>query len=280
MRLDRALTLGLFNPLKRLVPRAPSVPILMYHSISNDVETVHPYFRVNTSPCVFDSHMQYLYDNGYSVINVEEALNIITRGNSNLSDDMLARYAVVTFDDGFSDFYFNAFPILQKYGFSATVFLPTSFIGAPSRYFKEKQCLSWSEVRELSHNGIYFGSHTVNHLQLTTLTPNEMEYEITISKNTIEDQINTAVDSFSYPYAFPEHDKDFIRVLCKMLEECGYQNGVSTRIGTARKNDNRFLLRRIPVNSCDDLCFFGAKLKGCYDWLQVPQHLYKRLKSV
>lgn len=280
MRLDRALTLGLFNPLRRLVPGPPAIPILMYHSISNDEENVHPYYHINTSPKVFDMHMKHLHDNGYSIIEIEEALNVLTSHNSKLSDDKLARYAVVTFDDGFHDFYLNAFPILQKYGFSGTVFLPTSFIGAKSLYFKAKKCLSWSEVRELHRYGINFGSHTVKHLQLITLPLNEIEYEIIVSKKTIEDQINTAISSFSYPYAFPEHDKTFIQTLCNTLKKSGYQNGVSTRLGTARRNANRFLLRRIPVNSRDDLRFFEAKLKGCYDWLRVPQNFYKRLKSV
>jgi hypothetical protein len=63
-RFDRALTLSLFGPLTSLtIAKGPHIPILMYHSISDDREDgVHPYYRVNTSPAVFAEHMKYLQE--------------------------------------------------------------------------------------------------------------------------------------------------------------------------------------------------------------------------
>ena len=117
-RLDRFLTLYLFRHITKKQTSAGDkrIPILMYHSISDEKEKSHSYYHVNTSPAVFDAHMRYLYENNYSVINLQDLEKSFgTRDSS--------KYVVITFDDGFYDFFTNAFPILNKYNFSATVFL-------------------------------------------------------------------------------------------------------------------------------------------------------------
>src|SRR4029077_9176144 len=111
---------------------------------------------------------------------------------------------------------------------TATVFLPTSFIGKAPIQLKGKDCLTWSEVRELRKHGISFGSHTVTHPQLATLGPGAVKDEIVSSKKTIEDNLGEAVDCFSYPYAFPERNISFTRTLRDTLVTSGYHQGVST----------------------------------------------------
>ncbi|MCD4812025.1 polysaccharide deacetylase family protein [bacterium] len=88
------------------------------------------------------------------------------------------RYAVLTFDDGFRDFYTYAYPILKKYSFTATVFLPTGFIGNGQSIFNGKEHLRWDEVREIRFNGIEFGSHTVSHPKLRNLKRKNVENEL------------------------------------------------------------------------------------------------------
>ncbi|MCD4812026.1 polysaccharide deacetylase family protein [bacterium] len=188
------------------------------------------------------------------------------------------RYAVLTFDDGFRDFYTEAFPILQKYSFSATMFLPTAFIDNKRLKFKGKECLSWEEVRELRSNRVIFGSHTVNHPKLNRLKKSDIEFQVRHSKDKIEHEIGEPIKSFSYPYAFPETDNAFTKYLRSIIEANGYENGVTTRIGTATKLDDIFFLKRIPLNSFDDLPFFMAKLEGGYDWLHKFQYFVKSIK--
>jgi hypothetical protein len=97
------------------------------------------------------------------------------------------------------------------------------------------------------------------------------------SKEIIEQKLGAAVTSFSYPFAFPEEDRDFTRFLSDALENHGFENGVSTIIGRARPGSNRFQLPRLPANSWDDPPLLRAKLEGGYDWLHWPQRFYKFL---
>jgi peptidoglycan/xylan/chitin deacetylase (PgdA/CDA1 family) len=275
-RLDRFATLYLVNPLRRSASRnKPSIPILMYHSISDDAETgVHPYYRTSTSPQQFASQMKYLHENGYRTASLPEVVSQLQGKGV-----VVEKQVVVTFDDGYRDFYQHAFPALSQYGFSATVFLPTAYIGERPIQFKGKACLTWAEVRELNNHGILFGSHTVTHPQLRELSVPAISMEIADSKATIEEKLGSAVESFAYPYAFPQTDSDFTKMLRDLLRRAGYENGVSTIVGTANHTSEPLFLERLPVNSCDDRALFNAKLDGAYDWVSTSQYLTKMVKA-
>jgi peptidoglycan/xylan/chitin deacetylase (PgdA/CDA1 family) len=273
IRADRVATLYFFRPLRKLTGERSErrIPILMYHSISDsEVDGRHPYFDTRTSPRVFEQHMNYLRDNNYSVISPEAV--VATVGEKEVTN---RKYAVITFDDGFRDFYTNAFPILSKYGFTATMYLPTAYIQQQTQSFKGIDCLSWGEVRELQRAGMQFGSHTETHPVLKQISHSELETELRRSKQTIEQELGVEVASFAYPYAFPEEDREFTLRLREALENAGYQNGVSTVIGSTHSPEERFFLKRLPANCSDDPGLFQAKLDGDYDWLRTPQYLRK-----
>jgi peptidoglycan/xylan/chitin deacetylase (PgdA/CDA1 family) len=279
-RADRFLTLRVVSPLKALVETAgvPRVPILMYHSISHFSEHgVNPYYRIATAPEVFIRHMAFLSNQGYQAVSLNDAVNFL-RKEHGVNGDIPAKPVVITFDDGLRDFYMNAFPVLKEYGFSATVFLPAGFIKDSPGMFKGRECLTWQEVKTLHGEGIVFGSHTVTHPQLWTMRKADIEFELRCSREIIEDKLGTAVKSFSYPYAFPECDTPFVDYLLNALTQCGYKNGVSTRIGRAAPGENILFLKRIPVNSCDDNKLFHAKLEGAYDWLYSVQRASKTIR--
>ena len=272
-RSDRILTLYFFYPLvkKTFFTHKPSIPILMYHSISEKKEdTVHPYYCINTTPEIFYTHMIFLRENSYSVINLNEALQILRKPTYPSK-----RYAVITFDDGYRDFYNEAFPILKDYGYTATVFLPTGYISDNRLSFKKKGCLTWDEVRQLHNQGISFGSHSITHSELQSLKYNDLQYEIQKSKETIENKIGAKVESFCYPSRFPEEKRNFIIYLRNLLRKNGYGHGVSTRIGTTSQNDDSYFMKRIPINSMDDISFLKAKLEDGYNWLYHIQRLKK-----
>ena len=86
------------------------------------------------------------------------------------------------------------------------------------------------------------------------------------------------VEAFCYPYKFPEQDGRFVSNLSQNLQSAGYDYCVSTRIGTINAADDILALKRIPVNSGDDLPFFTAKLSGTYDWVYGIQLLAKKVR--
>lgn len=275
VRIDRLATLYVVEPLRRCsFTSRTSIPILMYHSLSDEDETgVHPYYRTATAPSVFAAQMESLHQAGFSVIGLSEAIRRFREPNSGRSS------LVITFDDGFRNFLTNAFPILNRYGFTATMFLPTAHIGESPLSFKGKECLNWGEVRELQKYGISFGSHTVTHPQLHQCDAHSIREEIVDSKHTIEQKLGFAVQSFSYPYAFPETDNGFKGRLREELRQAGYENGVCTTVGRPSRDSDPFFLKRLPVNSDDDSQLFHAKLAGSYDWISKPQYLVKMVKT-
>jgi peptidoglycan/xylan/chitin deacetylase (PgdA/CDA1 family) len=208
-RLDRSLTTAVFHPLERggLGGRGLRLPILMYHSLSDNPENgVAAYYKTNTDPLIFRQQMRYLAAEGYKTMGL---MQVIAR----LQNDrpFAEKTVVITFDDGFKDFYIHGFPVLKEHGFDATVFLPTGFIDNQRRSFKKIECLTWSEVREMRKAGMGFGSHTVNHPQLKDLPRKEIERELVESRAQIEQQLGEATSVFSYPYAFPQENKSFAR---------------------------------------------------------------------
>jgi peptidoglycan/xylan/chitin deacetylase (PgdA/CDA1 family) len=247
----------------------------MYHSISNeDDRRIHPYYKTNTKPEVFADHMAFLHKNYYQVISISDAVKYLVADGTHKK-----KYAVITFDDGYHDFYESAFPVLKKFNFPATVFLPTRFIDERRLKFNGRECLNWDEIRKLSSQDIIFGSHTVSHPKLIFLKEEGLEHELSQSKTNIEDNIGKSIESFSYPYAFPERNRKFVKSLRNILIKCGYATGVSTSIGTETKKADQLFLKRIPLNSDDDDHFLKAKLEGAYDWLHRPQLLIKSLKT-
>jgi peptidoglycan/xylan/chitin deacetylase (PgdA/CDA1 family) len=275
MRLDRIVTLCLARPLAAsgIVSQGPALPILMYHSISDDPQTgVSPYYKTATSAGVFEQQLSRLNAGGYRSVRLDEAAAILQSGAQ------LGKTVVITFDDGFRDFYDLAFPILKRHGHTASMFLPTAFVGNDRRSFKGRECLIWSEVRELHAAGVEFGSHTVSHPKLYELGWKEIEDELALSKDRIERELEQPVTSFTYPFAFPQQDRRFTSRLAELLRKLGYRACATTVVGRSHPGDDVFCLKRLPVNVCDDQALFDAKLDGAYDWLAYPQGWQKAIR--
>jgi peptidoglycan/xylan/chitin deacetylase (PgdA/CDA1 family) len=210
---------------------------------------------------------------------------------------------VLTFDDGFSSVYTEAYPILKKHGFTATVYLATAFIGDTPRSFlptgspkhrsteppahralnsqlsTSQNCLTWPQCREMYANGIEFGSHTVSHPKLVNMSWNEIRTELADSKRTIEENLQTRCTEFCYPYAFPQANTNFCGRLQNTLCEIGYESCATTQVGRVSNDRDPFQLHRLPANTMDDEALFEAKLTGAYDWIARPQAVIKQAKA-
>jgi peptidoglycan/xylan/chitin deacetylase (PgdA/CDA1 family) len=267
------MSLCVFRPLMEMnvVSTRRALPILMYHSISDDAEPNHsPYYKTTTRPALFAQHLRWLNDAGFRSVGLDDGIRIAQQGNG-----AQEKAVVITFDDGFRDFYDSAFPALTAQGHTATVFLPTAFIGESRQTFKGRECLTWKEVRELRARGIQFGSHSVNHPVLYETPWGEIENQLAFSKTKLEQELGEKVASFAYPYAFPQQDQRFADTFKQLLRQQDYRYSVTTMIGRVQSGDDLFSLKRLPVNDCDDRPLLLAKLSGAYDWLAYPQSWFK-----
>jgi peptidoglycan/xylan/chitin deacetylase (PgdA/CDA1 family) len=276
MQLDRLGSLFVTRPLlgAGLFRPRHAIPILMYHSVSRDAETgLRPYYRLTTSPARFREQMQLLHDGGFTVCDLPEALRRLEPGFHH--DE---RAVVVTFDDGFRDFASHAWPILAEFAFTATVFLPTDFIANSRKSFKNRECLTWQEVRELHVSGVSFGAHTVSHPELYRLPWPDVRSELRDSRLQIEQELQAPVKCFAYPYAFPQEDRRFVSRFREELVDVGYTCAVTTVIGRAHRGSDALCLKRLPINDCDDRPLFVSKLDGAYDWVGGLQGVFRRTK--
>ncbi len=168
--------------------------ILTYHSISGGRSPLE------ISPALFLEQMEWLKAHARVVPLADLAGRLV------VGESFPPRAVSLTFDDGFRDFYSAAAPVLSRLGLSATVFLPTSFLGRTNAWpgqpswVAPQPLMDWAQVRELAEQGIAFGSHSVTHPDLTTLAAAELDQELENSKREIASHTGRPADFFCYPY--------------------------------------------------------------------------------
>jgi peptidoglycan/xylan/chitin deacetylase (PgdA/CDA1 family) len=270
MRIDRMVTLAVSAMNSQ--NGSHHLSVLMYHNVSSRAENgVRSYYKMVTSPLRFEQQMQWLAEANAEVVD-------INKWNTPLSDGNALR-VIITFDDGFADFMTDAFPVLCTYGYPATMFLPTDFIGTGKEHLPGVKHLTWADARKLNRMGVGIGSHTMSHPHFHSLSRREIDDEVRMSAEIIKQQIGGNVTSFSCPYAFPQAYPEAVTALRKSLENSGYTVGVTTKIGTASIHDDPYTLKRLPINDDDDKKLFMAKLHGGYDWLNGMQHTVSLVKK-
>ena len=172
------------------------------------------------------------------------------------------RYAAVTFDDGFKNFYECALPELVKRGIPATMFVITDVIGktfGPEGHPEE--VMSLEQIRGLPENLITIGSHTMTHPLLPSINLDEAKREISLSRVKLEKQLQRSIVQFSFPYG------GFNQKLVEICHEAGYQMVFSTLPYFAFKEPNEFVTGRVRVDPTDWPLEFRLKLAGAYRWL-------------
>jgi peptidoglycan/xylan/chitin deacetylase (PgdA/CDA1 family) len=238
--------------MKLRVSQKTHLPILTYHQIGGS-----PGSGISVSVETFSAQMQLLYDNGYRTISLEEAAGFIESKNS-----PVYKAVVITFDDGFKNIHTHAYPILQKFGFTATVFLVADFLGTDNNWSENKDILS-SPLLGLDDivamPNLSYGSHTLSHRYLTRLSESEVADEIVSSRKKLQDKLGIPIQSFCYPYG------DYNESIVQMVRQAGYISACSTRKGNRHSLKERFFLKRIPVTEIT-LKKFRYRLSSLYDW--------------
>lgn len=222
------------------------VPVLMYHYIRSGISiTENISYGLSITPEVLEQQLKYIADNGYQTI----SLNDLSDSLDNHTP-LPPKSVVLTFDDGYRDFYTTAFPLLKKYNLRAVSFYVVDYFNYPGY-------MTWDMVKEIHNSGLVaFESHTLGHLMLTSLKPEEARREVFESKKILEEVLNKKVTVFAYPYG------DFNDEIVNLVKEAGYKLAFSTRIGSDSHSSERFILKRVSVNGFDSFDVFKAKLNN------------------
>ncbi|MCY8534113.1 polysaccharide deacetylase family protein [Bacillus vallismortis] len=213
------------------------LPILMYHSISSGNS-----LRVPKGE--FEAHMKWLHDNGYQTVTPKEAYLMLTQDKKPSEKCVL-----ITFDDGYTDNYEDAYPVLKKYGMKATIFMIGKSIG-------RKHHLTEDQMKEMAQNGVSIESHTIDHLELNGLSPEQQYSEMADSKKLFDNMFHQETSMISYPVG--RYNEETL----KAAEETGYQMGVTTEPGAASRDQGMYALHRVRVSPGMSGASFGAYIES------------------
>lgn len=233
----------------------PSVPILMYHAIA--APNCSKEAGYTTTPEAFEAQLRLLAQAGYQSLTVSELANRWETGGR-----LPAKPVVLTFDDGFACLHETALPIMERYGFRATIYLISGYLDRMGRFDADKQIrgrpmLARSQVIELQAAGMEIGSHTVNHPDLRRLSPAALRNELQRSRADLQDLTGTRVDSFCYPRGV------FDRMVYEAVIDAGYRSACSTLPGLSHRGSDHWLLRRAQIGSqTDNTRFLGLLRQG------------------
>ncbi|SFP57515.1 Polysaccharide deacetylase [Pseudarcicella hirudinis] len=228
----------------------------MYHALVGERnDTLN---KVHITVETFKQEMQWLSDNGYQTISLDEIPGAFNR------NDPHAKYCIITFDDGYYSLYQHAMPVLQQYNFSATLFLTTIITGEkdfsllkgidPDSLPANDRPLTWDEIREMSTKGWEIQSHSLDHADHGNLTEKELQRQVTQSKRIIEEQLKKPVLHYAFPFG------KYNRQALKAVKEAGYITTCSVHTGLADINSDIYRLPRLEMNCNDVISSFSRKI--------------------
>jgi len=252
--------------------RTRDVPVLMYHRIADDgPEALAPY---RVSPAQFERQLAWLSRNGWHGMDLAAYCRHRFSGSFG---ELPGKPVILTFDDAYRDFYHSAFPLLHRYGFSATVFVPVDFVGDcaqwDAQYGPPAEIMGWEEMAHLRRHGIAFGSHSCAHQRASEMGPEALLADAVRSKAVIEEKLGGPVTGFCYPYASADpHSREVIR-------QAGYDWAVCGRGGNPPDLENPYYIPRIEVIGGEPMEHFIARLPSPREVDEGARQNYLRLRA-
>jgi peptidoglycan/xylan/chitin deacetylase (PgdA/CDA1 family) len=224
---------------------AIKVPILTYHYIrTNPNRNDRMGFALSVTPADFAAQMDWLAQNNFHTITTEDLYSYLkgTRG-------LPSRPVILTFDDGYADFYTTALPILRTHDFRAVAYVVSSFVGQPGY-------MTAVQVREADRSGVEIGSHTVTHPDLSRMSANAVRFQLTSSKEFLERLVGHPVVSFCYPSGKVNS------MVASEVANAGYHDATTTRFGFWHTLSDRYIWTRLRVSGGEPIDQFAAALLG------------------
>jgi len=235
---------------------------LCYHGVGHEHAGDDPHGLMVT-PEAFAAHLDTLIGTGYRLVGITELWNAVTRG-----DDSAEGLGAISFDDGLADTLHTAAGLLTQRGATATAFLSTGLLGAdhpdlpPGRRIVDR-----SEVLELEARGFEIGAHSVSHVVLPDLVPEQALDELRRSRADLEDLVGHEVLTMAYPFG------RFDPATAQLAAQAGY------RIACACSGAGQWealALPREPVFPSTTTRRIGLKAAGLYGPFQALGRLDPR----
>ena len=209
------------------------VPILCYHRFGKTCKS-----NLCISERTFAKQMEYLKNNGYYTIHLSDLMEFL-----NYKTAIPSKSVIITLDDGYRSNYEFAYPLLKRYGYTATLFIYTDFIEASGN------AITWKQLRELKAAGFEIGSHSISHADLTKKLPHENDpmywgritKEFIDSKKIIDRKLNQDTQFFAYPYG------NYNQQILNLFPQAGYKLGLSIRTGGNSFFANPLTLKRSQI---------------------------------
>jgi peptidoglycan/xylan/chitin deacetylase (PgdA/CDA1 family) len=262
-----------------------SIPVLSYHRVlPGYIEKDAPMYSV--LPEQFAEQMQYLSSNAFVSLSLDEYEQII-KGEK----DVPERSILITFDDGYADFYSQALPIAKQYGITLNVFVCTGLVeGSTAEIYPEIPAharehreaypelwrpLNWDEIRKLKAEGVGIGFHGHSHRKLAKMTVEEIALEFEMGLNLYRHETNYEMRHFAFPHGtYDSYDTERVALISSL----GMQLQFSTRLSRTPVDANEALISRLVIHQEDDLETYKLKLFGAYEWLGALRHWNQKRK--
>lgn len=240
------------SPQVTITPEAPAplggptvgptyVPVLMYHYIRvNPNPRDRAGFILSVTPSDFAVQMLYLYKNGFHVVSLHEAVQAIIQQRA-----LPAHPVVLTFDDGYRDFYTTAAPLLNRLGFTATDFIITGFTNR-SRF------MDWPMIEQLDKEGFTMADHTVNHQALNVMPAAEALWEMRQARQDLEAHLGHPVLDLAYPGG------DFNSSVARQAQQLGFECALTTQFSPLHTPASLWTMTRVRVSGGDTIAYFAS----------------------
>lgn len=208
--------------------KAGDISCFVYHRFGDS-----RYPSTNVSVNDFRAHLQFLVDNGYRVITLGQAVELLRQARK-----ITPGTVVLTVDDAYSSFYEKGMPLLREFGFTATVFVNSQTAGHPGY-------ITWPQLHQLSREGIEIGSHSHSHAHFVNFNEPELsekfQADLESSQQLFRENLGEVPRLFSYPYG--EHNA----VMENILKENGFLAAAAQNSGVISEFSNLFALPRFPM---------------------------------
>ena len=234
----------------------PRVVFLMYHELElagRKLCRCEPgYLRYILPLETFRQQMAWMKNFGWSGLNVGEALHYPAQPS-----------VCITFDDGSETDLIAAAPILREFGFNATFYLTTGFLGTPGY-------LNFSQVRDLDAQGFQIGCHSMTHRYLSDLPEPELKREVVDAKLQIEQIVGHPIEHFSCPGG--RYDQRTLQ----MARRAGFRTVANSRFYANSSSTSPYELGRVAMRRDLTIEEFGATCHGRELWKKRLQHQARR----